>query len=85
MTPESCYLYGKSDKATSHSRIVSINYWSFLRTVNETPKVFLYLTSQCLHMVYVMVFKIYTTMFSRLPFIVFYKAVKQYCSGKHRQ
>ena len=62
MTPESCYLYGKSDKA-----------------------VFLYLTSQCLHMVYVMVFKIYTTMFSRLPFIVFYKAVKQYCNGKHRQ
>lgn len=32
-----------------------------------------------------MISMIYTTVFSRLPFIVFYKAVKQYCNDKHRQ
>lgn len=85
MAPVSCYLYRKSDKAAFQLQYRFYQLLVFLRTVHKTPKVFLYLTSQCLHMVYVMVFKIYTTMFSRLPFIVFYKAVKQYCNGKHRQ
>ena len=84
MAPVSCYLYRKAIKQRS-TPVSFLSIIVFLRTVNETPKVFLYLTSQGLHMVYVMVFKIYTTMFSRLPFIVFYKAVKQYCNGKHRQ